>query len=180
MPFVPSASPLPDPIPATGTSNLARGKDEAPRPVLEFKEKPDLETAKTYLAGGDYPGNAGIFIWRAKVILDAFRENAADIYELLSRGKGLYNTAEEQDFINENYPKSRRISVDFAIMESAKNVFTLPADIGGPTSAPGLRCTPKATRMLLGQRDPKQPATPARKRAKLPHPRTQRQTAGAA
>lgn len=113
-----------------GYIKFAKGDSEAPRPVLEFKEKPDLETAKSYLASGDYLWNAGIFVWSAKAILNAFRENAGDIYALFAGGEGVYNTAEEQNFINENYPKSRSISVDFAIMEKAKNVFTLPADIG--------------------------------------------------
>lgn len=98
--------------------------------VLEFKEKPNLITAESYLATGDYLWNAGIFVWKAKSVLDAFNKHANDIFELLSQGNNVYNTPSEQSFIDVTYPKSRRISVDFAIMENADNVYTLPADIG--------------------------------------------------
>jgi mannose-1-phosphate guanylyltransferase len=103
---------------------------DRPVPVLEFKEKPDATTAQKYLDSGEYLWNAGIFVWKAKNILKSYQENANDIYELLKQGESAYNTPGEQDFIDEFYPKSRSISVDFAIMESAKNVYTLPADIG--------------------------------------------------
>jgi mannose-1-phosphate guanylyltransferase len=101
-----------------------------PYPVLEFKEKPDLDTARQYLASGDYLWNAGIFIWQAQAVLRAFRTHAPDITGILEPGANSYNTPAEQAFIAQHYPATRKISVDFAIMERATNVFTLPADIG--------------------------------------------------
>ncbi len=98
--------------------------------VISFKEKPAIDTAQVYLDSGDYLWNAGIFIWKASSILASFQKHAPEIYELLSKGKPFYNTGKEQDFIDEYYPQTTKISVDFAIMEKADNIYTLPADIG--------------------------------------------------
>lgn len=98
--------------------------------VKRFAEKPDLETAKQFVASGEYLWNAGIFIWNAKSILSAFEHLANDIYRILEEGKPVYNTADEQGFINQRYPDTPNISVDFAIMEKATNVYTMPAEVG--------------------------------------------------
>ncbi len=98
--------------------------------VKSFKEKPDVETARVYLESGEYLWNAGIFIWRTESILKAFQKHATSIYNVLLAGTRDYNTDNEQTFIDENYPKTDKISVDFAIMEKAENIFTIPADIG--------------------------------------------------
>lgn len=98
--------------------------------VLEFVEKPDLATARSYLESGNYLWNAGIFIWRAETILNEFRKQAPGVYEILAKGEGLYGTRDEKQFISENYPKTQNISVDFAILEKAGNVYTIPSDIG--------------------------------------------------
>lgn len=99
-------------------------------PVRRFTEKPDLETATGFLASGDYLWNAGIFIWRASTILDAYEQHAPEIFALLQQGIGCYNTAAEQVFIDEFYPQTPKISVDYAIMENANNIFTIPAQFG--------------------------------------------------
>ncbi len=98
--------------------------------VKRFTEKPDLETARGFLKSGDYLWNAGIFIWRAKTILDAYESYAPEIYALLSQGLNYYNTGEEQSFIDEFYPQTPSISVDYAIMENAENIYTIPAQFG--------------------------------------------------
>lgn len=98
--------------------------------VKSFKEKPDEPTARVYLDSGNYLWNAGIFIWKAENILKAFQSYAPEIFELLQKGKDSYNTENEQTFIDEFYPQTTKISVDFAIMEKAQNICTLPADIG--------------------------------------------------
>ncbi|THH40089.1 mannose-1-phosphate guanylyltransferase [Neolewinella litorea] len=106
----------------TGTEDVYR--------VKRFTEKPDLETAQSFLSSGDYLWNAGIFIWRAKTILDAYEQYAPEIYALLSQGLNYYNTEEEQSFIDEFYPQTPSISVDYAIMENARNIYTIPAQFG--------------------------------------------------
>ena len=98
--------------------------------MIRFTEKPQLEKAKEMLATGGYLWNAGIFVWRTKSILEAFQTYASSIYEVLSKGNEFYNTDDEQGFINEYYPQTTKISIDFAIMEKAQNVYTIPSSFG--------------------------------------------------
>jgi mannose-1-phosphate guanylyltransferase len=98
--------------------------------VERFMEKPVLEKAQEYLASGDYLWNAGIFIWSAQSIQKAFQKYASEIDILFAKGNTVYNTSAEAGFINENYPQSPNISIDYAILEKAENVYTIPADIG--------------------------------------------------
>ena len=98
--------------------------------VNAFKEKPDRITAQKYLDDGNYLWNAGIFVWKAEDLIKSFKENAPDVIEVLSEDLDKYNTEGEQAYIDNVYPNTPRISVDYAILERAKNVFTIPADIG--------------------------------------------------
>jgi mannose-1-phosphate guanylyltransferase len=98
--------------------------------VKQFTEKPKLEAAEAFIASGDYVWNAGIFIWKAKNLIKAFRANAPDILTVLEAGALFYNTPAEQEFINANYPNTPNISIDYAIMEKADNIYTIPADLG--------------------------------------------------
>lgn len=98
--------------------------------VDQFKEKPDYDTAKYYYVSGEYVWNAGIFVWKAKHILNSFKAHATEIYDILEKGYPYYNTPNEQEFIDEAYPTTPKISVDYAIMENAKNIYTIPCDIG--------------------------------------------------
>jgi len=109
---------------------LAGKKKEKVKKVIEFKEKPDLQTALEYLDSGNYLWNSGMFIWRTKVILEAFKEHASDVYDILYKGLEFYNTSKENAFIEKNFPLTPSISVDYAIMENAANIYTIPADIG--------------------------------------------------
>ena len=112
-------------IESTGEGNSA-GLEK----VASFREKPNTETAQAYLDEGSYFWNAGIFVWSSKTILGSFKKNAADIYDILSQDTSKYNTTEEQAYIDTVYPTTPSISVDYAILENADNVYTLPADIG--------------------------------------------------
>jgi len=98
--------------------------------VRQFTEKPPLEQAQAFLASGDYLWNAGIFVWRVHSVMDAFRHHAAAIYDILGKGREVYNTPAEQAFIDTYYPSTPNISVDFAIMEKADNVYTIPSSFG--------------------------------------------------
>lgn len=111
-----------------GYINYEKSGDKIKR-VLKFKEKPDKPTAQKYMDTGGYLWNAGIFVWSAKTIIDAFAQHAKDILEVLSQDIAKFGSAEEQNYINKVYPNTRKISVDFAILEKADNVFTIPADI---------------------------------------------------
>ena len=95
-----------------------------------FMEKPNLEKATEFVQSGEYLWNAGIFVWNVQSILQALQKYASDIYDLFEAGKDVYGTPAEQNFINTHYPQSPDISIDYAIMEKADNIYTIPADIG--------------------------------------------------
>jgi len=99
-------------------------------PVKSFKEKPDLATAEAYLNSGQYLWNAGIFIWKAKDVISGFRKYQPDLYALFEQGTAYYNTEKENTFIEQHYKTAPKISIDYALMEKADNVYTVPADIG--------------------------------------------------
>lgn len=98
--------------------------------VISFKEKPDLATAQTYIDSGDYLWNAGMFVWSVSTILQSYKVNAPQILDVLMQQNTLYGTADEQAYIDKVYPDTQKISVDYAILERADNVYTIPADIG--------------------------------------------------
>jgi mannose-1-phosphate guanylyltransferase len=96
--------------------------------VNQFREKPDYETAKDFIAQGNFLWNAGIFMWSVKSVVLAFQNNQPVLYQLFKNGMATYNTEFEYDFIKENYAKSENVSVDYAIMETSKNVFVIAAE----------------------------------------------------
>jgi len=98
--------------------------------VLNFREKPNLETAQHYLQTGEYLWNAGIFVWRASTILQAFKTLSPDIFQILEATQGIYNTDKEAPFIQTHYPTTPNISIDYAILEKSPAVYTIPTDMG--------------------------------------------------
>lgn len=106
---------------------------ESVKQALEFKEKPDEETAKTYVESGEYAWNSGMFIWKASLILDKLREYVPDIYMDLNTIGNAMNTPDEQETLHEVYPRIRKISIDYAIMEPSAargEVLVIPGDCG--------------------------------------------------
>ena len=95
--------------------------------VKAFTEKPDLNTAKQFLSQGNYLWNAGIFLWKAEAIINAFKEHLPQLHALFTKGLSQLNTDTEDAFIRKNYKKAENISIDFGIMEDAENVAVLPA-----------------------------------------------------
>jgi mannose-1-phosphate guanylyltransferase len=118
--------------PDTGYGYIQFGEEAAPevRKVLRFTEKPNLEFARQFVDSGEYLWNAGIFVWNVRTVLHAYEKLAPEIYRMLAEGVEVYNTPQEQNFIDRVYPGTPNISVDFAIMEAASNVYTVPADFG--------------------------------------------------
>lgn len=118
--------------PNTGYGYINYDKDSATgiHKVLQFTEKPNLERAKQFLASGNYLWNAGIFVSSVAAMLNAFQQYAPTIHEILGAGTTQYNTAEEQAFIDKAYPTTPSISIDYAIMEKAQNVYTIPSHFG--------------------------------------------------
>jgi mannose-1-phosphate guanylyltransferase len=95
--------------------------------VCQFREKPDYETAKAFLNSGNFLWNGGIFIWSVKTITAAFEKFQPRMNSLFELGIESYNTRLEKDFINKKYAQAENISIDYAVMEKADNVFVLPA-----------------------------------------------------
>lgn len=95
--------------------------------VVQFREKPDYVTAKKFIQSRNFLWNSGIFIWSVSSILNAFEKFQSEMYNLFNEGFDKLNTETEAEFVAENYGKSENISIDYAVMENAKNVFVLPA-----------------------------------------------------
>jgi mannose-1-phosphate guanylyltransferase len=98
--------------------------------VKTFTEKPNIEMAKVFVESGEFFWNSGIFVWSLDTIKNAFDSYLPDIAELLSAGADVYYTDKEKDFIQNAYSECRAISIDFGIMEKAKNVDVVCADFG--------------------------------------------------
>lgn len=100
------------------------------KPVVAFKEKPNLETAKEYLAAGTYLWNAGIFVWSMEGIQKAYRSYLPDMVKLFDQGRDRFGTEKEQAFINEMFGQCENISIDYGVMERSQSRYTIPADFG--------------------------------------------------
>lgn len=98
--------------------------------VKTFTEKPNLELAKTFIASGEFLWNAGIFIWRVQDVLNAFEKYQPEMFELFAAEKDKFNTPEEKKAIAEIYPQCTNVSIDYAIMEKATNVYVIPSSFG--------------------------------------------------
>lgn len=98
--------------------------------VDSFREKPDLKTAEQYIKKNYYFWNAGIFIWNVSTIVNAFRIYQPKTNKIFEQMLPIYGTPQEQEAINEKFPQCENISVDYAIMEKAEEIFVCPADFG--------------------------------------------------
>ena len=116
-------------FPNTGFGYIEFNKSDANpiKKVNQFCEKPDYETAKHFLEQGNFLWNGGIFIWSVKSIASAFEKFQPQMNALFQQGFDNYNTSSEKQFINENYANAENISIDYAVMEKANNVYVLPA-----------------------------------------------------
>ena len=116
-------------FPNTGYGYIEFDKtsNEDIKSVNQFREKPDYDTAKSFLEQGNFLWNAGIFMWSVNSVIKAFQNNQPELYSLFEKGIDVYNTDFEDDFVRDNYGKAENISVDYAIMEKSDNVFVLPA-----------------------------------------------------
>ena len=109
-------------IPSTSNKEVYR--------VYSFKEKPDLETAERYIKNNNFFWNAGIFVWNVSTVVNALRVYQPAISKIFERLLPYYYTEQEQEMINQNFPLCENISVDYAIMEKADEIFVFPSDFG--------------------------------------------------
>ena len=98
--------------------------------VDSFKEKPDLATAERYIKKKSYFWNAGIFVWNVNTVVNSLRVYQPAISKIFERMLPYYYTDKEQQLINEQFPSCENISIDYAIMEKADEIFVFPANFG--------------------------------------------------
>ena len=97
--------------------------------VSKFVEKPIYEVAKEYFISGEYLWNAGMFIFNNDSMLKEIEHNDPDNYNTL-KDLPKVDDSDYKEFLNTNYQKCNKISIDYAVMEKSKNVYTVPSDIG--------------------------------------------------
>lgn len=120
--------------PNTGYGYIQQGEEEKDYPgifkVKAFVEKPNLELAQMFVKTGEFFWNAGIFLWSARSILEAFDKLAPEIAQTLDAPDGTYASKNEYEFIERHFADCANISIDYAIMEKASNVFVKTVDFG--------------------------------------------------
>jgi mannose-1-phosphate guanylyltransferase len=119
---------------ASGSAEIGLGV--ASYVVQRFKEKPDAATAAKYLASGEYYWNSGIFVWRAKTILDALRERQPEMLKHLEAIVAAWDTSQRDLVFDREFAAIQPISIDYAVMEHATDVAVIEAafewdDLGG-------------------------------------------------
>jgi mannose-1-phosphate guanylyltransferase len=98
--------------------------------VKTFTEKPNLPLAIEFLESGDYLWNAGIFVWNVKAIIEAFEKYMPEMAELFAEAQINFFTPNESKAIKQLYQQCHNISIDYAIMEKANNVYVMRCDLG--------------------------------------------------
>ena len=98
--------------------------------VDAFHEKPDLEKAKSYIAQKNFFWNSGLFVFRVGTIINALRIYAPEISEIFENLLPVYGTDREQQAIDERFPDCPSVSIDYAVMEKADEIYVFPADFG--------------------------------------------------
>lgn len=119
--------------PETGYGYIAAGESVSGTQLMNvdsFREKPALELAKEYLAAGNYLWNAGIFVWNIDTIMSSLREFNPDLAAKMDKMSEAFYSAEEEAVVEEIFPTCEKISIDYAVMEKADYIYTVPGDFG--------------------------------------------------
>ena len=117
--------------PETGYGYIERGESLgspegiALNAVAQFREKPDRATAERFLADGRFAWNSGIFLWRARAILDALAAHKPALASALDRVGRAWGTPEGPGVLADEFPKMEKVPIDKAVMEKADNVRVL-------------------------------------------------------
>ena len=98
--------------------------------VKTFTEKPNEDLARVFLQSGEFFWNSGMFFWSADSILKALRDCAPEVNAVFENGEQFFGTPQEEEYINTNFEACPSISIDFAVMEKAPNVFVETVDFG--------------------------------------------------
>ena len=102
----------------------------SPLKVDSFKEKPALEVARQYLAAGNYLWNAGIFVWNIDTIVESLRAFVPELAAKMDIMSESFFTPSEREVVGDIFPTCEKISIDYAVMEKADYIYTIPGDFG--------------------------------------------------
>jgi mannose-1-phosphate guanylyltransferase len=98
--------------------------------VEKFVEKPGYEVAVRYVESGDYLWNSGMFIWKTSAILSAIEKYMPELHKALENIRENFDSEDIEKVLSEEYSKLESISIDYGVMEKAKNVYVVPGDFG--------------------------------------------------
>lgn len=98
--------------------------------VAQFREKPNLETAKQYISQPEFYWNSGIFVWNVRTIVSQLKLHAPEVTAVFDRLNPYLGTDKEQEMVNQLFPTCPSISIDYAVMEKAQEIYVCPADFG--------------------------------------------------
>lgn len=141
---------------STGNASSG-GKAIAPAyQVARFREKPDAATAREYLASGKFFWNSGIFVWRAATIVDQLRAREPEMVAHLEKIVAAWGTPKQADVFAAEFAAIRPISIDYAVMEHARDVAVIAApfnwdDVGSWLSLPRLRGADGEGNTIIGK-----------------------------
>ena len=118
--------------PETGYGYIKEGEHvgDGIHKVQSFREKPSLEVAQSYLSEGGYLWNAGIFVWNIDTITSCLRSYTPDLAAIMDEMSEAFYTDQEQESVDRLFPTCEKISIDYAVMEKADCIYTIPADFG--------------------------------------------------
>ncbi|MBR2823436.1 MAG: mannose-1-phosphate guanylyltransferase [Clostridia bacterium] len=98
--------------------------------VKRFVEKPNLETARQYLASGEYLWNSGMFIWKASAILREIENQLPEHYRCLTAIEAADGTPAAAEAVQKGFREMQAISIDYGVMERAEHVYVIPSSFG--------------------------------------------------
>lgn len=120
--YIHAGEPLNPPIPPLEKTEIFH--------VDRFTEKPDIETAKTYVADGHYFWNSGMFVWKTSVILDEIERHMPLLGAGLKEIKSAIGSSDESSVVSKVFAGLESVSIDYGIMEKSDKVVVIPADLG--------------------------------------------------
>lgn len=98
--------------------------------VVQFREKPDLKTARQFIYSGNFLWNSGMFVWKATTVIAQFKEHLPEIYDQIEQLEPAVGTEKQSEAVNSFYQNCPSISIDYGIMEKAETVFVVPGEFG--------------------------------------------------
>ena len=120
--------------PDTGYGYIEQGNeayvDAGIYKVKSFREKPDFNTAFSYIEKGRFTWNSGMFLWNVGTIVEELRRLTPEIAGIMDEIEPAMFSEREQTVVNEKFPQCPKISIDYAVMEKTDNAYVMPAEYG--------------------------------------------------